>query len=188
MSHFEVEKANSKKIVDLLILLAFQLGKEVSHAELAAQVSISKVLVEKYLDLLEQVFVLINIRGFSRNLRKEVTKTSRYYFCDLGIRNALINNFNPLTRRNDIGNLWENYLVIERLKKQHYTKIYSQNYFWRTYDQQEIDWIEDRDNQLYAYEFKWKKDRIKQPIAWSQAYPNSIFSIINKENYMDFIS
>lgn len=106
----------SKKLIDLLILLAFQIGKKVSHSELAAQLSMNKATVEKYLDLLEQVFVIFNIRGFSRNLRKEVTKTSHYYFYDCGIRNALINNFNPLMQRNDVGELWENYLVIERLK------------------------------------------------------------------------
>ena len=97
-------------------------------------------MVEKFLDLLEQAFVLVNIRGFSRNLRKEVTESSRYYFYDNGVRNALIDNFNPL-RRDDVGALWENYLVMERLKKQQLTKLWSRNYFWRTYDQKEIDWV-----------------------------------------------
>ena len=177
----------SKKLIDLLVLLSFQIGKEVSHHELATQLSISKTTVDKYLDLLEQVFVLINIRGFSRNLRKEVTKTSRYYFCDNGIRNALINNFNYLNRRQDVGELWENYLVMERLKKQEYQRIWSHNYFWRTYDQKEIDWIEERDGSIFAYEFKWKEPT-KVPKLWIQTYPDSRFECITTSNYLSFIT
>lgn len=177
----------SKKMIDLLILLAFQVGKEVSHNELATQLSMSKGTVEKYLDVLEQVFILINIRGFSRNLRKEVTKTSHYYFCDNGIRNALINNFNPLTRRQDVGELWENYLVMERLKKQEYQRIWSHNFFWRTYDQKEIDWVEERDGKLFGYEFKWK-DEVKAPKLWLQTYPEATFECIHSNNYLPFIS
>ncbi|MCP5510069.1 MAG: ATP-binding protein [Chlamydiales bacterium] len=181
------EVRKSKKLIDLLVLLAFQIGKEVSHSELATQLSISKALVDKYLDLLEQVFVLVNIRGFSRNLRKEVTKTSRYYFCDNGIRNALINNFNPLSRRDDIGALWENYLVMERLKRQEYTNLLSRNYFWRTYDQKEIDWIEERSGKLFAYEFKSGKKIAQAPKIWTETYPDSTFECINCDNYLDFI-
>lgn len=182
------ELKKSKKIFDLLRLLALQISKEVSMLEIGQQLGLSKNTVSKYLDILEQSFILINIRGFSRNLRKEISKSSKFYFYDLGVRNALINNFNNLEFRNDKGELWENYLIIERLKKQHYTKIFSQNYFWRTYDQQEIDWIEDIDNTLYAYEFKWDKDQVKQPASWMQAYPKSIFNVINKTNYIDFIA
>lgn len=178
----------SKKLVDLLTLLAFQIGKEVSHTELASRLAISKTTIEKYLDLLEQVFVLINVRGFSRNLRNEVTKTSRYYFYDNGVRNALINNFNGIERRNDVGELWENYLVLERLKKQQYEKIWSHNYFWRTYTQKEIDWIEDREGKLFAYEFKWGAGEIKAPKLWKEAYPDSSYNCINKENYLSFIT
>ena len=177
----------SKKLIDLLILLSFQVGKEVSHQELATQLSINKATVGRYLDLLEQVFVLINIRGFSRNLRKEVTKSSRYYFCDNGIKNALINNFNLLNRRNDVGSLWENYIVMERIKKQEYQKLWSNNFFWRTYDQKEIDWIEEREGKLFGYEFKWKGS-IKAPKLWLETYPDSSFECINKENYVKFIS
>ncbi len=177
----------SKKLIDLLVLLSFQIGKEVSHHELATQLSISKTTVEKYLDLLEQVFVLINIRGFSRNLRKEVTKTSRYYFCDNGIRNALINNFNYLNRRHDVGELWENYLVMERLKKQEYQRLWSHNYFWRTYDQKEIDWIEEREGAIFAYEFKWKESS-KVPKLWLETYPDSIFECVTSANYLSFIT
>lgn len=176
----------SKKLIDLLILLSFQIGHEVSHHELATQLSMSKTTVEKYLDLLEQVFVLFNIRGFSRNLRKEVTKTSRYYFCDNGIRNALINNFNSLNRRHDIGQLWENYLVMERLKKQQYYRILSNNYFWRTYDQKEVDWVEEREGKLFGYELKWK-ETVKAPSLWLDTYPNATFESINLDNYLQFI-
>ena len=178
----------SKKLIDLLILLAFQIGKEVSHNELATQLSMSKMTVERYLDLLEQIFVIVNIRGFSRNLRKEVTKTSRYYFCDNGIRNALINNFNLLSRRNDVGILWENYLVMERLKKQHYKHIWSNNYFWRTYDQKELDWVEEREGRLFGYEFNWKKLSSKGPKLWLNTYSQASYECINQDNYMDFIS
>ncbi|MFA6527141.1 MAG: ATP-binding protein [Candidatus Babeliales bacterium] len=177
----------TKKIVDLLILLSFQIGKEVSHNELATQLSMSKTTVEKYLDLLEKTFVLINIRGFSKNLRSEVTKTSRYYFCDNGIRNALINNFNQLSLRNDVGALWENYLVVERIKKQHSLRLLSNNYFWRTYDQKEVDFVEERDGAIFGYEFKWGKSDIKAPALWKKTYPDASFQCINQDNYTSFI-
>ncbi len=178
----------SKKLFDLLTLLTFQLGKEVSHHELATQLGISKATVDKYLDLLEQVFVLVNIRGFSRNLRKEVTKTSRYYFYDTGIRNALINNFNPLRLRDDVGELWENYLVMERLKLQQYKSLMANNYFWRTYDQKELDWIEEREGKLYGYEFTWGEPKTKPPKLWRETYPESYYECIWPENYLSFIS
>lgn len=178
----------SKKIFSLLRLIAFQIGKEVSYSELASQLGLSKETVEKYLDLLEQVFVIMNVRGFSRNLRSEVTKMSRYYFYDNGVRNGLINNFNLLSLRNDIGELWENYLAMERRKKQTLVPILSQNYFWRTYEQKEIDWVEERDGQLFGYEFKWKDGTIKAPALWRKAYPQSSFEVIHPENYLDFIA
>lgn len=177
----------SRKIIDLLILLAFQIGREVSHSELGNQLQLSRVTVEKYLDLLEQTFVLINIRGFSRNLRKEIIKTSRYYFCDLGIRNALINNFNPLSRRSDLEELWENYLVMERIKKQEYQRIRSNNYFWRTYDQKEIDWVEEREGRLFGYEFKWN-EVAKPPKLWLETYPEASFESVTQSNYLPFIT
>lgn len=172
----------------MLILLVYQIGKEVSHAELATQLGMSKGLVERYLDLLEQVFVIVNIRGFSRNLRKEVTKTSRYYFCDLGVCNALINNFNSLSLRNDVGQLWENYLVMERIKKQQYQKLWSNNFFWRTYDQKELDWVEDREGALFGYEFKWRAPLSKSPKLWRDTYPEAQFECITPENYLPFIT
>ncbi len=177
----------SKKIIDLLRLLAFQIGKEVSHSELGAQLAMSKDTVDKYLDLLEQVFVIVNIRGFSRNLRKEITKMSRYYFCDNGIRNALINNFNGLSMRSDEGSLWENYVVMERIKKQQYRRLWSHNFFWRTYDQKELDWVEDREGKLYGYEFKTGQ-AVNAPRLWHETYPEASFECITPANYLPFVT
>lgn len=178
---------DSKKLRDLLSLLAFQIGKEVSLNELGNNLDLHKNTVARYLDLLEKAFIIINVRGFSRNLRKEIYKSSRWYFYDNGVRNTLINNFNWPNLRNDIGQLWENYIVMERLKKQAYRAIYSHNYFWRTYDRKEIDWVEERGGRLYGYEIKWKKDRAKAPGDWSKTYKNATFQVISKNNYLSFI-
>lgn len=178
----------SNKIYDLLRLIAFQVGSEVSLHELGKQLQMSKNTVESYLDLLCKVFVLFKIEGFSRNLRKEITKSSKWYFYDNGIRNALIRNFKPLHLRNDIGQLWENYLIYERIKKQAYTKQVVTNHFWRTYDQQELDWLEEQDSQLRAFEFKWSNSKkSKIPRAFAKAYENATFEVITKDNYLDFI-
>lgn len=180
---------NSDKIYDLLRLIAFQTGKEVSLQELGTQLQLSKNTVEKYLDLLSKVFILFKVEGFSKNLRKEITKTSRWYFYDNGIRNAIINNFNRLDSRTDTGELWENYLASERVKRQQYKKIRTKNYFWRTYDQQELDWLEEKGEELAAFEFKWnEKRKAKIPTAFSKAYPEASFEIITKINYLDFIT
>ncbi|AND63937.1 ATPase [Flavobacterium covae] len=179
---------NSNKIYDLLRLIAFQIGKEVSLQELGKQLQLSKNTVERYLDLLTKVFIVFRVDGFSRNLRKEITKSSRWYFFDNGIRNAIIGNFNTLQNRMDIGDLWENYLVSERLKKQIYHKLYKQNYFWRTYDQQELDWLEESADNLAGYEFKWNENKkTKIPTAFAKAYPDATFEIVSKKNYLDFI-
>lgn len=179
---------HSRKLHDLLTLLAFQIGNEVSINELSNSLDLGKGTVSRYLDLLEKAFVIKNIRGFSRNLRSEVTKTSRYYFLDNGVRNAIINNFNPLMRRDDIGALWENFVVMERLKKQEYFQIHSNNYFWRTYDRQEIDLVEERDGNLFGFEIKYKQQKVSPPSQWLQAYPKAKFKLINKDNYLDFVS
>ena len=178
---------NPKKIRDLLSLLAFQIGKEVSLSELANALDLHIDTVYRYLDLMEKFFIIINIRGFSRNLRKEITKTSRYYFYDNGVRNALINNFNPFNLRNDVGELWENFIVMERLKKQASESIFSNNYFWRTYDQKEIDFVEERDGKLFGYEIKWNTKKYKEPKLWRETYKNAEFKVINKDNYLEFI-
>lgn len=178
---------HSDKIVRLLQLLAFQIGKEVSYNELGSQLGISKNTAERYLDLLEKAFVIHKIRGFSRNLRKEISKNPRYYFLDNGIRNALINNFNPITARDDIGILWENYIVMERIKKQEYDQMISNNYFWRTYEGQEIDLVEERKGKLYGFEIKWALKKIKEPKDWFKNYKDAKYSVINKENYLKYI-
>ena len=178
---------NSQKIFNLLRLIAFQIGGEVSLQELGIQLGISKNTVEKYLDLLSKVFILHKVEGFSRNLKKEITKNSRWYFLDNGIRNAVIANFNPLHARNDIGALWENYMISERLKYQEYRRISSNNYFWRTYEQQEIDWVEERDGSLFGYEFKWKEEKVKIPTQWKSAYPDASFELININNFSEWL-
>ena len=180
---------NAKKLRDLLGLLAFQIGKEVSLNELGNNLDLNKATVARYLDLLEKTFVIMNIRGFSRNLRKEIYKSSRWYFYDNGVRNALINNFNSLNLRGDAGELWENYLVMERIKKQNYKRIMTNNYFWRTYDRKEIDWIEERSGKLFGYEIKWNnKKKIKPPNDWVNTYKNSSFEVITKVNFLKFVT
>ncbi len=178
---------NSAKLVNILRLLAFQIGKEVSVNELAKNVGLNKLTIERYLDLLTKVFVIYRIEGYSRNLRKEISKSPRYYFWDNGIRNALVANFNTLALRNDVGELWENYVIAERIKLQHYEGWPSNNYFWRTYDQQEIDWIEERDGGLFAFEMKYQKKTVKAPGAWTSNYPGATFDVISRENYLPFI-
>lgn len=186
---FEMEQIrNPKKIKDLLTLLAFQIGREVSLSELAGNLDLHINTVYRYLDLMEKSFIIVNIRGFSRNLRKEVAKTSRYYFYDNGVRNAIINNFNALNLRDDIGQLWENYIVMERLKKQAYDEILSNNYFWRTYDRKEIDWVEEREGKLFGYEIKWKSAKIKPPSDWLKTYKEAVFEVVDKDNYLKFIA
>jgi len=185
----ELDRVKSSKVLlDLLRLLAFQIGKEVSLRELAAQLGIDYKTVARYIDLLEKSFVLYNLRGYSRNLRKEITKKSKYYFYDNGIRNGIISNFNMLPRRDDIGPLWENFLVSERAKLQAYKPIRSNNYFWRTWDQKEIDFIEEREGMLYGFEFKWGAKKVTAPRDWLEAYPESVFTVIDREGYLDFIS
>lgn len=179
----------SKVLVDLLTLLAFQIGSEVSMNELGQKLGINYKTVGRYLDLLEKSFVLFRLSGFSRNLRKEVTRNDKYYFFDNGVRNALISNFNSFDKRNDIGQLWENFLVVERLKKQEYTNLYSNNYFWRTWDKKEIDWVEERGGKVFGYEFKWdeqKAKRVSAPKDFTQNY-DAEFETISLNNYLDFV-
>lgn len=178
----------SDKLVRLLQLLAFQIGNEVSLSELGSQLGMSKNTVDRYLDLLEQVFVIYRRPGFSRNLRKEISKSHRYYFFDNGIRNAVINNFNLLDLRDDVGALWENYLMAERLKRQEYLGVSTDSYFWRTYDQKEIDLVEEREGRLYGYEMKWGPKTAGPPRAWTEAYPDASFQVVNRDNYLEFVS
>jgi len=180
---------NSRKILALLQLIAYQVGSEVSFQELGRQLGISKNTVERYLDLLTKVFVIYRLGGFSRNLRKEISKSSKWYFYDNGIRNILVANMNPIEGRQDVGQLWENYALTERMKFQSYSRMLSYNYFWRTYDQQELDWIEEREGELYAYELKWNPNKkISAPIAWKKAYPDAQFQQISPDNFQNWIN
>jgi predicted AAA+ superfamily ATPase len=174
-------------IHSLLRLLAFQIGNDVSLSELASNLKVSHHTIQRYLFLLEQTFVIFSLQGFSRNLRKEYSKSPRYYFWDNGIRNAIINNYSPLNARDDTGKLWENYCQSERLKSNHYLGRDVSSFFWRTYDQKEIDLIEDSMGTLAAFEFKWGTKTAKPPLAFTQSYPGTSYEIINQDNYLSFI-
>lgn len=178
----------SRYLTNLLKLLAFQVGAEVSHQELARQIGLSVKTVQRYLDLLEKAFVIVRLGGFSRNLRSEVARKSKYFFYDTGLRNAVISQFNTLSDRSDVGALWENFLFIERLKKRAYQKIYASAYFWRTYEGQEIDLIEEGSGEIRAYEFKWsQKERASMPAKWHEGYPQATYEVVSPENYLSFI-
>lgn len=177
-----------KKVVDLLTLLALQIGQEVSILELSRSLSVSQETVERYLELLEKMFVLVNLRGFSRNLRKEVSKMSKYYFMDIGLRNALVRNFNPLSLRSDAGMLFENWAIVEKIKASDIFEKPANFYFWRTYDQQEIDLIEEREGKLFGYEMKWKNKKVKVPTQWLEEYSGSSFAVIHSENFDMFLN
>ncbi len=178
---------NSMKMRDLLRLIAFQVGSEVSYEELGRQLGMSKTTVEKYLDLLEKVFVIYRLGAFSRNLRNEVTKAGKWYFYDNGIRNAIIGAFSPLAVRQDVGALWENYIIGERRKANFNETLHKEFYFWRTYEKQEIDLIEDDSVNLMALEFKWGSKSPAAPKAFQEAYPNAEYHVVNRDNYLDFI-
>jgi predicted AAA+ superfamily ATPase len=178
---------HSGKIFNLLRLLAYQIGSEVSYNELGKNLSMSKNTVDKYLDLLSKVFILFKVEGFSRNLRKEVTKSPKWYFYDNGIRNAIIASYNAIDLRNDTGQLWENYMISERIKYQHYKQYWTNNYFWRTYDQQEIDWVEEREGEINGFEFKWSETHAREPVAWRKTYPRAGFTVINRDNYSEWL-
>jgi len=178
----------SDKLIKLMQALAFQLGNEVSYVELGNVVGLDNQTVEKYVQLLEQSFIIFRLSAFSRNHRKELKKAKKIYFYDNGIRNALIANFNLFELRNDKGALWENFLISERMKYRSYNNLWANTYFWRTQDQQEIDYIEERDGKLFAYEFKWnakRKSRISK--TFTRTYPDYEFQVVNPENYESFI-
>ena len=180
---------NSDKIIRLLRLIAFQMGNEVSYTELGTQLGMSKNTVESYLDLLSKVFIVHRLGAYSTNPRKEISKGSKWYFYDNGIRNAIINDFRFPSLRNDMGSLWENYLIAERLKKNDYLGASIQYHFWRNYNQQEVDFIELSDGAINGYEFKLAADKkVKAPSAFSTTYPAASFTTILKENYLEWIS
>ncbi|NRF41965.1 ATP-binding protein [Pedobacter foliorum] len=172
----------------LLQMLAWQVGSQVSTVEIGNSLQLNKITVERYLDLLSKVFIIYPLTGYSNNLRKEVTKSKKWYFFDNGLRNALINNFSPLSQRNDIGQLWEQYILSERIKNNTYNGHYPQYFFWRTYDGQEVDLIESHNGKLHAFECKWKNNNAKKPIAFGKAYPDALFTILDQENYLDWVT
>lgn len=178
---------NSTKIQDLLKLLAYQIGDQVSLTELARSLEISRSSVSRYIELLEKSFVIFRLHGFSRNLRKEVTKMDKIYFYDTGIRNAIIGNFNFLNNRDDAGKLWENFLITERMKRQEYSQTYCSYYFWRLTSGAEIDFIEETSGTLVGYEFKYSSKIVKPQASWLTAYAGSRFVSINKDNWQEFI-
>ncbi len=178
---------NAGKMKDLLRLIAFQMGNEVSYDELGRQLGMSKNTVEKYLDLLAKVFVIYRLGAFSTNQRNEVSKAGKWYFYDNGIRNSIIGNFNPIALRQDVGQLWEAYLIGERIKQNHYLKLNKEFYFWRVYRGKEIDLIEVTENHINAFEFKWGDKVPKVPIAFANNYANANYNVVNKKNYLDFI-
>ncbi len=184
----ELERVKSSKVLlDLLRLIAYQIGSEVSLTELGGKLGLDSKTIGRYLDLLEKGYVLFNVRGYSRNLRKEITKKSKYFFYDTGVRNAVIANFNSLDLRDDIGGLWENFLFIERLKLLAYQSISANHYFWRTWDGQEIDMVEEREGRQDGYEFKWRGRTPKPPRDWSATYAKASYSVIDRENWIDFV-
>jgi len=175
-------------VIKLLKLLSFQIGSEVSTTELGKTLGVDGKTVANYLDLLQKSFVLFKMDGFSSNLRKEITKMSKYYFYDLGIRNALINNFNSFSNRNDQGQLWENFCIIEKIKQNSYLRNNTNYYFWRTYDQQEIDLIQESGGLLKATEFKWNTlKKPKVPIYFKNNYPEASFEVINPNNFYNWL-
>lgn len=178
---------NSSKVRDLLKLLAFQVGSQVSLSEIGSSLGLSKETVSRYIDLLEKSYVIFRLKGLSRNLRKEVAKMNKVFFYDLGIRNILIDNLKPLKDRDDTGQLWENFLIGERMKLLAYKQNYASTYFWRTYTGAELDYVEEREGRLFGFEFKLGTKTGKVPTGWVSAYPNSDFTCINRDNYLGFV-
>jgi uncharacterized protein len=176
-----------EKLNQLLKLLAYQVGQMVSIQELSTTLQIHRDALLNYISLLEKCFVIFRLSGFSRNLRKEVVKMDKIYFCDTGIRNALINNFDSFQQRNDKGQLWENFLMAERIKVNAYRDVFANSYFWRTYSGAELDLVEEKDGLLHGYEFKWGSRMVKVPASWAEHYQNSTFQTINTDNYLSWL-
>ena len=178
----------SEQLTRLLRALAFQIGSQVSYSELGQLCGLDNKTVDKYISVLEQTFVIFRLGSYSRNLRNELKASRKIYFTENGIRNALVADFRPVDLRDDIGKLWENFLVSERFKRNEYAESYANPWFWRTQAQQEIDYLEEQDGHLSAYEFKWNPSaKTKQPKAFQAAYPESSFKVIHNDNYTDFL-
>jgi len=183
----EFQKIKNPQILnDLLKALALQIGSRVSYAELSNLLNIDSKTVERYVDLLEKSFVIYRLPTFSKNKRREISKSKKIFFYDLGIRNSILDNFSTFDTRNDLGHVWENFVISERMKFREYHRIYSTQHFWRTYDGSEIDLVEDREGKLFGYEIKYSSDKKKIPSKWA-AYKNSTFELINKDKLAGFI-
>ncbi|KKS34551.1 MAG: hypothetical protein UU95_C0011G0009 [Parcubacteria group bacterium GW2011_GWC2_42_12] len=178
---------NPEILEKLLQALALQIGNEVSYNELSGLVGIDKVTVASYIRILEQNFIIFRLRPFSRNLRNELKKLRKIYFYDTGLRNALINNLNPLHLRQDAGGLWENFIISERIKFNSSRGLNGNIYFWRTKRGAEIDYLEETNGELSAFEFKWNKGKAKRPKVFLEAYPGSAFETVSRENYRGFV-
>lgn len=179
---------NSLKLRQLLKLLAYQIGNQVSINELGTRLDMNRDTVARYIDLLEKSFVVFRLGGLSRNLRNEVTKMDKIYFYDLGIRNSIIDMLRPLSDRNDAGQLWENFLISERVKHNAYSNRQASSYFWRLNTGAEIDFVEETEGKYHGYEIKWGNKQVKPPASWQAGYPNSTHATINKNNYLSFIT
>ncbi len=184
-----LEKIRKPLLVEkILQALAFQIGSEVSFNEIGRIIKADNQTIERYIELLEKVYIIFTVSSFSRNLRNELKRSRKVYFYDNGVRNAIINNFNPVSLRNDTGALWENFLMTERLKILQYQRIYTNRYFWRTTQQQEIDYLEEYAGKLNAYEFKWSENaKVRIPRTFKSAYPESITHVVNRDNFTEFI-
>lgn len=185
LAHEKIRK--SKTVADILKLLALQIGKEVSLSEVGQNIGLDQKTVRRYLDILEQSFVIFSIGGYSGNMRNEVTSKRKYCFYDNGIRNALISDFSAFDTRIDKGMLWENFIVYERFKYLSYCGKHFNRYFWRTFDRQEIDYVEDGGGHLCGYEIKVKDRKVRTPAQWERSYPHASFDLIHADNYQDFV-
>jgi len=173
---------------ELLIALALQTGSEVSYNELAKTVQVDTKTIEKYIDLLEKCYVIFRLHAYSRNLRNELKKSRKIYFYDTGIRNAILQNFAPVSLRQDIGALWKNFFIAERIKRNHYNQHHARIYFWRTVQQQEIDFIEESDGQITAFEIKWSENRkVKFPASFTSAYSIKDTFVVTPSNYLEHL-
>lgn len=178
---------NAEALERLVQSVALQIGNEVSYNELARQVGVDKKTIASYLRILEQAFIIFRLGSFSRNLRNELKRSRKIYFLDTGIRNAVINNLNPPELRGDVGGLWENFVIAERMKRNHDQQLFPSSYFWRSHQGQEIDYLEELNGELRGYEIKWREKRIKVPAAFSAAYPDCPVTLINRENLAGFV-
>ncbi|OGG13578.1 ATPase [Candidatus Gottesmanbacteria bacterium RIFCSPHIGHO2_01_FULL_46_14] len=178
---------NPDLVEKLLTALALQLGQEVSYTELGSLLGVDQKTIASYIRLLELGFVIFRLPPLSRNLRKEISKSRKIYFYDTGIRNAIINNFNPIEMRTDTGALWENLLIVERKKRNEAMRNFPNAYFWRTWTQQEIDYVEEEGGTLHAFEVKWTKGRRVPSTMWQSTYPGASWQIVTRDNYWDFI-